>query len=124
VRSRLLHTCAQGRSASRYSRNNRAGRIDCCEGQKRRATPQIKRERRLRAGHRPPQRTPPYGRNYLALGSGDAINAVLAAVGYNLRRLLVWLSFLLLRTLIALGLVAQPKWPETEFFRNDEAAPA
>jgi hypothetical protein len=115
------------RSASRYSRNNRAGRIVCCEGQKRRATPQIKRikrERRHRAGHRPPQRTPPYGRNYLALGSGDAINAVLAAVGYNLRRLLVWLSFLLLRTLIALGLVAQAKWPETKFFRNDDAVPA
>ena len=31
------------------------------------------------------------GRNYLAHASGDAINAVLAAAGYNFRRLLAWL---------------------------------
>jgi IS5 family transposase len=41
--------------------------------------------------------------------SGDAINAVLAAAGYNFRRLLAWLRFLLLRLLIALGLAAQLK---------------
>jgi transposase, IS5 family len=35
------------------------------------------------------------GRNHLAHG-GDAINAVLAAAGCNFRRLLAWLSFLLL----------------------------
>jgi hypothetical protein len=46
-------------------------------------------------------------RNYLAHASGDAINAVLAAAGYNFRRLLAWLRFLLLRILIALGLAAQ-----------------
>jgi transposase, IS5 family len=49
------------------------------------------------------------GRNYLAHASGDAINAVLAAVGYNFRRLLTWLRLLLLRILIAFGLFAQLK---------------
>jgi transposase, IS5 family len=47
------------------------------------------------------------GRNYLAHASGDATNAVLAAAGYNFRRLLA--CFLLLRILIALGLAAQLK---------------
>ena len=42
------------------------------------------------------------GRNYLAHPSGDAINAVLAAVGYNFRLLLRWLRLLLLRILIAI----------------------
>jgi hypothetical protein len=46
-------------------------------GQKRRVTPQIKREFKRRAAH----------------ASGDAINAVLAAAGYNFRRLLAWLRF-------------------------------
>jgi carbamoyltransferase len=49
------------------------------------------------------------GGNYLAHASGDAINAVLAAAGYNFRRLLAWLKFLLLRILIALGLATQLK---------------
>lgn len=39
------------------------------------------------------------GRNFLAHREGDAINAVLAAAGYNFRRLIAWLvvivSFLL-----------------------------
>lgn len=67
-------------------------------GQKRRVTESIKRELRrraavepvighMKAGHR-------MGRNYLAHATGDAINAVLAAVGYNFRRLLAWLAFL------------------------------
>src|SRR5207248_7652933 len=43
------------------------------------------------------------GRNHLAHASGDAINAVLAAAGYNFRRLLAWLRLLLLRILVALG---------------------
>jgi hypothetical protein len=34
------------------------------------------------------------GRNYLAHRSGDAINAVLAAVGYNFSLLLKWLRLL------------------------------
>jgi IS5 family transposase len=49
------------------------------------------------------------GRNHLAHASGGAINAVLAAAGYNFRRLLAWLSFLFLSILIALGLTAQFK---------------
>jgi transposase, IS5 family len=44
------------------------------------------------------------GRNHLAHAVGDAINAVLAAAGYNFRRLLLrWLSFLWLRILSALA---------------------
>jgi IS5 family transposase len=39
----------------------------------------------LKAEHR-------MGRNHLAHASGDAINAVLAAAGYNFRRLLNWLA--------------------------------
>ena len=35
------------------------------------------------------------GRNYLWHYSGDATNAILAAVGYNFRRLIKWLSLLL-----------------------------
>jgi IS5 family transposase len=42
------------------------------------------------------------GRNYLAHSSGDTINAVLAAVGYNFRLLLRWLRLLLFRILIAI----------------------
>jgi len=42
------------------------------------------------------------GRNYLAHTSGDAINVVLAAAGYNFRRLIARLRFLLCRILIAL----------------------
>ena len=33
-------------------------------------------------------------RNYLAGRDGDAINAVLAVVGYNFRRLMAWFSLL------------------------------
>jgi len=42
------------------------------------------------------------GRNYLAHSNGDAINAVLAAVGYNFRLLLRWLRLLLFRILTAI----------------------
>src|SRR5829696_6025388 len=43
------------------------------------------------------------GRNHLAHSTGDAINAVLAAVGYNFRLLLRWLAVLwtFIRTLLA-----------------------
>jgi transposase, IS5 family len=73
-------------------------------GQKRRVTPKIKREMRrrsavepvighLKSGHR-------MGRNYLWHRQGDAINAVLAAAGYNFSLLLRWLKLLLFRLLI------------------------
>src|SRR5207248_5816483 len=68
-------------------------------GQKRRVTSKIKLELprpsaiesvigHLNSEHR-------MGRNYLRHREGDAINAVLAAVGYNFRRLIRWLSLLL-----------------------------
>ena len=42
------------------------------------------------------------GRNYLWYRRGDAANAVLAAVGYNFRRLIRWLRILLSQILAAL----------------------
>src|SRR5262249_1785565 len=58
-------------------------------GQKRRITPQIKREFKRRAAIEPvighPKEHHRMGRNYLAHASGDAINAVLAAAGHNFR---------------------------------------
>ena len=45
-------------------------------------------------------------RNHLAHPEGDAINAVLAAVGFNFRRLLAWLA--LLCALILCTLSARP----------------
>ncbi|AOF92772.1 transposase DDE domain protein (plasmid) [Sinorhizobium sp. RAC02] len=62
-------------------------------------TDQIKREMRrrsavepvighLKADHR-------MGRNQLAHANGDAANAILAAIGYNFRRILAWLSILM-----------------------------
>jgi IS5 family transposase len=83
-------------------------------GQKRRVTPKIKRELRRRSaiepviGHLKAEHR--MGRNYLWHREGDAINAVLAAVGYNFRRLLRWLQ-LLLRQILAqllLGLQLVP----------------
>ena len=74
-------------------------------GQKRRVTPAIKREMRRRAaiepviGHIKSEHR--MGRNYLAYSDGDAINAILAAAGYNFRLLLTWLR-LLLRLFLAL----------------------
>jgi len=76
-------------------------------GQKRRVTPQIKRELRRRAaiepviGHLKAEHR--MGRNHLAHASGDAINAILAAAGYNFSLLLTWLRLLWLRLLSALA---------------------
>jgi hypothetical protein len=42
------------------------------------------------------------GRNYLWHRQGDATNAVLAAVGYNFRRLICWLRLLLRQILASL----------------------
>ena len=64
--------------------------------QKRRVTPAIKREMKRRAaiepviGHAKEEHR--MGRNYLVGRHGDANNAVLAAAGYNFRRLIRWLS--------------------------------
>ena len=73
-------------------------------GQKRRMTPKIKRELRRRSavepviGHLKSEHR--MGRNYLWHRQGDAANAVLAATGYNFRRLIRWLG-LLLRQILA-----------------------
>jgi transposase, IS5 family len=73
-------------------------------GQKRRMTPAIKREMRRRAAVEPVighiKNEHRMGRNYLAHQQGDAINAILAAAGYNFRLLLTWLR-LFLRLLVA-----------------------
>ena len=47
------------------------------------------------------------GRNYFAHQQGDAVNAILAAAGYNFRLLLNWLR-LLLRFLLTM-LFLQPR---------------
>ncbi len=68
-------------------------------GQKRRVTPAIKREMRRRSavepviGHLKAEHR--MGRNYLAHRAGDAVNAILAAAGYNFSLLLKWLKLLL-----------------------------
>lgn len=75
-------------------------------GQKRRMTPKIKRELRRRSavepviGHLKSEHR--MGRNYLWHSKGDATNAVLAAVGYNFRRLIQWLRLLLSQILAML----------------------
>jgi transposase, IS5 family len=77
-------------------------------GQKRRVTPQIRRELRRRSavepviGHLKSEHR--MGRNYLCHREGDAANAVLAAVGYNFRRLIKWLRLLLFEILARLSL--------------------
>jgi len=73
-------------------------------GQKRGLTDAIKRDLRRRSavepviGHLKDDHR--MGRNYLAGETGDATNAILAAAGYNFRRLLAWMR-LFLRALLA-----------------------
>jgi IS5 family transposase len=75
-------------------------------GQKRRVTPQIKRQMKRRAavepviGHLKAEHR--MGRCHLAHATGDAINAVLAAAGYNFRLIIRWLALLWLRILNAI----------------------
>ncbi len=82
--------------------------------QKRRVTPAIKREMKRRAavepviGHTKDEHR--MGRNYLAGRHGDANNAVLAAAGYNFRRLIRWLSDFL-RLVLALLFVQSKSFP-------------
>ncbi|MGY4496152.1 hypothetical protein ACVWYH_000079 [Bradyrhizobium sp. GM24.11] len=74
-------------------------------------TSKIKRELRRRAavepviGHLKAEHR--MGRNYLWFRQGDAANAVLAAAGYNFRRLIRWLSLLLRQILSALTAALQ-----------------
>jgi IS5 family transposase len=73
-------------------------------GQKRGVTDRIKRELRRRAAVEPVighlKEDHRMGRNYLAGRAGDPTNAVLAAVGYNFRLLLIWLAELLCALLL------------------------
>ncbi len=79
-------------------------------GQKRRMTPALKRQMRRRSavepviGHLKEEHR--MGRNYLWHRQGDAINAVLAAAGYNFSRLVHWLRLLLREILAALFAVS------------------
>ena len=52
------------------------------------------------------------GRNFLAHRDGDASNALLAAAGYNFRRLLAWFGLILLGFWIAIQLRAMTQTPE------------
>lgn len=65
------------------------------QGQKRSVTPAIKRDLKRRAAIEPVighcKSDHRMDRNFLSGRDGDAINVVLAAAGYNFRRLLVWL---------------------------------
>ena len=74
--------------------------------QKRHLTPQIKREMRRRSAVEPVighlKNEHRMDRNYLHHRHGDANNAILAAVGYNFRRLIRWLRILLWQILNAL----------------------
>ena len=49
------------------------------------------------------------GRNHLAHAAGDATNAVLAAAGYNFRRILPWLRLLLVWIACTLGASRPPQ---------------
>jgi IS5 family transposase len=75
-------------------------------GQKPGVTPRIKRQLRRRSaiepviGHLKAEHR--MARNYLWFRRGDAVNAILAAVGYNFRRLIRWLTLLLRQILITL----------------------
>ena len=50
------------------------------------------------------------GRNYLAHRAGDAVNAVLAAAGYNFHLLLKWLELLLSKFLAAQKAAVALQW--------------
>jgi IS5 family transposase len=75
-------------------------------GQKRRVTATIKRQMRRRSAVEPVighiKNEHRMGRNYLAGEQGDAINAILAAAGYNFSLLLKWLKAFLRQMIAAL----------------------
>jgi transposase, IS5 family len=85
--------------------------------QKRRVTPQIKREMRRRAAVEPVighlKNEHRMDRNHLHHRAGDANNPILAAVGYNFSLLLRWLGLLLrlILAVLAAALFANPRPP-------------
>ncbi len=80
-------------------------------GQKRGVTNAIKRELRRRSAVEPvighAKADHRMGRNFLKGPHGDAANAILAAAGYNFRRLLAWMA-ILWRVLIMAALAEPP----------------
>jgi hypothetical protein len=60
------------------------------------------------------------GRNYLWYRRGDAANAILAAVGYNFRGLIRWLSILWRLILSALLAVLQTRPSLSATFFTDD----
>jgi IS5 family transposase len=83
------------------------------QGQKRGVTGAIRRQFRRRAAIEPVighcKEDHRMDRNFLAHREGDAINAVLAAAGYNFRRLLAWLALLLRLVMRAFLVEPQPQ---------------
>jgi IS5 family transposase len=83
------------------------------QGQKRGVTEAIKRQLKRRAaiepviGHCNGEHR--MGRNFLAHRNGDAMNAILAAAGYNFRRLLAWLAILVRLILNAISCQEKPE---------------
>jgi IS5 family transposase len=84
------------------------------QGQKRGVTQAIKAQLKRRAtiepliGHAKDDHR--LGRNFLAHRQGDAINAVLAAAGYNFRRFIQWLRLVLRMILNATGGAQKPQF--------------
>ena len=82
-------------------------------GQRRGLTPTIRKELRRRSAIEPAighmKSDGRLGRNYLLGTLGDAINAILAGVGYNLRLILNWLRALFALIVTALLLIKLPQ---------------
>ena len=81
-------------------------------GQRRGLTPTIRKELRRRSAIEPAighmKSDGRLGRNYLLGTLGDAINAILAGVGYNLRLILNWLRALFALIVTALLRIELP----------------
>jgi hypothetical protein len=93
-------------------------------GQKRGATPKIKRELRRRAAVEPVishlKAEHHMGRNYLWFRQGDAANAILAAAGYNFRRLPLAQSLAAQIPLRPHRRRSDRSSPKPEFFTDDQ----
>ena len=96
------------------------------QGQKRGMTDAIRRQLKRRAAIEPVighcKEDHRMDRNFLAHREGDAINAVLAAAGYNFRRLLAWLGNLLRRCCKPSATNAYCKKSESQKFTADIVA--
>jgi hypothetical protein len=64
------------------------------------------------------------GRNQLAHRSGDAINALLAAVGYSFRRLLKWMRLLFAAVAIAPTTELRLRYARNRKFHGRPNSPA